>query len=659
MNILMTFVFLVFMFFYYAIMGSIINNVLKIKKKSLFLDIISGYIVFFFISFAVGVPCQFLKTSWHVFFILLLTINVIIFIFSFHKKYTDFGCFINEIKSIRIENIINFITKNWVLILFVFLFTLFSTANNMAFYQFNYDDFYYIGKVVNSIGTPKLLNENYYNGHLLINNSLDYARILNTYEITYGFLSTLFHINTTFFCRVSMVIHNYSIIAIVIKYFATLFIDAEAKSQYALLPFFLLLIPQGYLMERGLYFFDFNLKIRLYDLWQFQTAIWYGSSIVRVIALPLLLIYSLPLIKNKITLFNFLFIVVICCVLMSFTTGSIPIIVFSAIILFFIKYSYLSYAFLRNKQFKKFIFYILIALLIVVSVIITKRLDHTFILPNDSYNNYLNNLLAFKIHYLGTDFIYNNYIYILVIAALFLYKSDMKYVLLFIFILIILVVEGFTGELLCLTSFKYVFVSLRLYSSIQFLLIIIFGIIIYRFFAMQTKSLITNMIAITLIVSSVLFIYDNYDDIRVINFLGSGIDETGYDFSNVIKYKNMRPKIFDDISDYFNSLPYGNYTLLVPNSFKIGNYYTNQAGFNMISNRIQIIYRVSDDKDNENYEIINQYINDDISIEEAKKSIDYFKDAYILVFSEKKSKELKSIGYKIELQTNDYYLMFK
>ncbi|WRK53112.1 hypothetical protein SD457_23770 [Coprobacillaceae bacterium CR2/5/TPMF4] len=38
--------------------------------------------------------------------------------------------------------------------------------------------------------------------------------------------------------------------------------------------------------------------VRMYDGWQFQTAIFYGSSVVRVMAIPILIIFGIELVKN-------------------------------------------------------------------------------------------------------------------------------------------------------------------------------------------------------------------------------------------------------------------------------------------------------------------------------------------------------------------------
>lgn len=81
----------------------------------------------------------------------------------------------------------------------VIIFTLLSIFNLLSYYRMNYDDSYYIGKIVNQVGSNALLSENYYNGNL--SNVIDggITRILNTFEISYGFFANLFNIDIPFF----------------------------------------------------------------------------------------------------------------------------------------------------------------------------------------------------------------------------------------------------------------------------------------------------------------------------------------------------------------------------------------------------------------------------------------------------------------------------
>lgn len=94
----------------------------------------------------------------------------------------------------------------------------------------NYDDSYYIGKIVNQVGSNALLSENYYNGNL--SNVIDggITRILNTFEISYGFFANLFNIDIPFFCRVAMTIHNYILTFLCYKAVGELFIKRKIHS---------------------------------------------------------------------------------------------------------------------------------------------------------------------------------------------------------------------------------------------------------------------------------------------------------------------------------------------------------------------------------------------------------------------------------------------
>lgn len=94
-------------------------------------------------------------------------------------------------------------------------------------------------------------------------------RALNTYELLYSFFGSLFHISLVFFCRCTMTFHNYAIVFFIVKLFVSIFVD-EKISQYSIL--FLLLIPAGY-AAKG----DLSFKIRMYDNWRFQTAIYGGQ----------------------------------------------------------------------------------------------------------------------------------------------------------------------------------------------------------------------------------------------------------------------------------------------------------------------------------------------------------------------------------------------
>ena len=192
---------------------------------------------------------------------------------------------------------------------------LFASTNVLVYYQNNYDDAYYIGKIVNQIGANQLSMENFYSGSLT-NGEIGIVRLLNTYEITYGFFSSIFHISVPFFCRITMAIHNYFLIFSVYKLVAEFFVKKHL-AQFCLIPFCLLLISAGYAMEGNT-----PISINMFDGWQFQSAIWYGGSIVRVLAIPTIFIFCEKLLY-KFDFKNLLLLGIIYITFMSFSIVSI------------------------------------------------------------------------------------------------------------------------------------------------------------------------------------------------------------------------------------------------------------------------------------------------------------------------------------------------
>ena len=59
----------------------------------------------------------------------------------------------------------------------------------------------------------------------------------------------------------------------------------------------------------------------------------------------------------------------------------------------------------------------------------------------------------------------------------------------------------------------------------------------------------------------------------------------------------------------------------------------------------------------QNYNIINRYLNNEISYNEAKDALQYFQDSYVLTFSKKQADELENNGSKQVYKQDNYYLM--
>ena len=136
MNHLLTFIFLIFIFYFYWLIGEFVADCFAIKIKNSTAYVIYGFISVFFISFIIGFPCQLFQLSWNVYFILFCVLFFSFFVFLLWRKYKNISTFVNEFKSsLKKENIIDHVKNNWVIYIFVFLFTLFSVSNVMAFIQ--------------------------------------------------------------------------------------------------------------------------------------------------------------------------------------------------------------------------------------------------------------------------------------------------------------------------------------------------------------------------------------------------------------------------------------------------------------------------------------------------------------------------------------------
>ena len=107
MNHLLTFIFLIFIFYFYWLIGEFVADCFAIKIKNSTAYVIYGFISVFFISFIIGFPCQLFQLSWNVYFILFCVLFFSFFVFLLWRKYRNISTFVNEFKSsLKKENII-------------------------------------------------------------------------------------------------------------------------------------------------------------------------------------------------------------------------------------------------------------------------------------------------------------------------------------------------------------------------------------------------------------------------------------------------------------------------------------------------------------------------------------------------------------------------
>ena len=89
MNHLLTFIFLIFIFYFYWLIGEFVADCFAIKIKNSTAYVIYGFISVFFISFIIGFPCQLFQLSWNVYFILFCVLFFSFFVFLLWRKYKN------------------------------------------------------------------------------------------------------------------------------------------------------------------------------------------------------------------------------------------------------------------------------------------------------------------------------------------------------------------------------------------------------------------------------------------------------------------------------------------------------------------------------------------------------------------------------------------
>ena len=664
MNWLLSLLYYVFIIFQYLVIGKTVVSFSKLREKISYY-IITGFFVTYAISFFIAFPSQALHISWNAYFILQLVVFLLVDAFCAFKNRA-FLCHLFDKEKFNFSNVGSLLSNNWLLILFVVLFTAFSMANQMQYYELNYDDYYYIGKMVNLVGTPQLFNENYINGSFNIGTTLGLSRMVNTYEISYSFFATLFHIDIPFFCRATMVLHNYCLFTIVFKELACRFVKIE-HAQYVLLPFFFFLIPAGWLYHGiNLKAINTTFYIRSYDLWQFQTAAFYGGSIVRMMAIPSLYIFSEPLIR-KMNLRNFLVVVLVCMSFIGFSSIFMQVLILFLFAILLVKITYMGILYFKEGKRKKFLVSLILGLGLIAVLIFSKVMDNFSFFNFDSYTEALNGYLPFVDVWYKSDLILNfGWIFALICFIIYAIQKNLSTSFWWIILCMFLIFRSnYFPEFIITSAFNYFFVPLRTVSSLQYMFVFALGVSFVQLISwLFNRRIFYNITSLASVLAVVIYFGTHYQIICTQNFLGSGISSAGWDFSRVVDYKTkMMPEIFVDVGDYFNSLPYDNYNLFAPGAFEFENHLTHGAGFVMSSNRI--VTHISDGMNLTQDEINcldtfckgnTKHVEDVITVC-IDKSIDY-----ILVFDEGSKDELLQNGYNLVLQGSkmqhkEYYLI--
>ena len=327
--------------FFYCL-GSVIVS----EENSLPYRFICGYLFYSFIIAIGGIVIQLLNLSWYLFFwyTILIIIALLIFILYRSKK---------EKIKIFLIGIKEFLKKYWFLFIISGILIVISLAYSEWIWLNNcLDDGFYLNKIATLpyIENPFITNAS--TGLVEIQNGFN-SYIVNTGELEMSVYVFLLQVTPTVFTRIFLSGFNYFLFACCIYAFAEKIIKStnikcsEYTIQYIVSIILLFSFSWNFMVVKEI--------LVVQDSWQFNTAMYYASSIVRTMGILIILVHFIE--NNKIRICDILLVVLISIVLVSKSTIALPIIFVTCI-------AYLIVNFLLDDKYWKKISTIIILVLI-------------------------------------------------------------------------------------------------------------------------------------------------------------------------------------------------------------------------------------------------------------------------------------------------------
>lgn len=347
------------------IFGSFISN----GKSSWAQRFVKGYFVYSFFVAIFGMTIQILNLKWKIFEVSIILLFLLIFLYCSY-------CWLKKEK--KITKINTFLKNNWFLIV-ITLFLMGLTCFHYIGYWFNnhLDDGYYINKIAMYPYVSNPFRMVPATG--FAKNAID-SYILNTYELEASLFVYLLKVTPTLYCRFFLSGFNYFLLLNVICVFNEKILKLskydfkEHFIQYTTLIVLFFAFDERFLVLN-------NISI-LKDSNQFCNAMYYGSSIVRMMGIMILLC---PLINsNKINKELIIKYFVISVVLISKSSIALPIIIGIAV-------SYLIIYLLNGEKRDKLLLIGLLLAFMLSNIILYK--GNTLELVNTAFNVFKRNIV--------------------------------------------------------------------------------------------------------------------------------------------------------------------------------------------------------------------------------------------------------------------------
>lgn len=648
MNYCKTLFFLIVILLYSYIVGGACAKILKknarFNKKEIF-----GFLILFLNGFIIGLPAQWLSISWNLYFIIFSVFLLASIIFATYITRDELRSILKAVLDNPILVIKRHLKEYWFIYVITFVFVFLAVTNTQPYLWCNYHDDYYIAKVVNLQGAPHLLDEQYALGLKLTKTSFfslalqQGYRAFNTYELTYAYLGSLFHIDLTFFCRFSIANYMYYMCFLIYKTFAELFIDDHKKTQYTVLFFAILMIPAGYATT-------LLMKVRMFENWRFQTAIYYGGSFVRVFGLPLLIIACRRFLI-KVDWEAILQIVGVVAVLFSFQVTALCYILFITPIIFFVKLISFVEKYTKESNKKK-----IIIILLITYILIILLADKLFSFLPFNVGQYTNTYNSYILYY-NDIFIFDIFAltgFIPILMMLYLdRKSKVKTYIHLIVLMMYMVfrINKSTIFLSVITNYQF-YGILRIITSVLLIVILYWGLLGYLILNyVKNNQIIIPILSTLLVISSITVIYLNENQIKKYTKEAQSATPLGYSIRTLTDNDKLIPDMVVKVGNYFNKMPYGNYRLLSEGHIPYKNTYIDNESFLLASNRIELFFTSTDDQTNIDYTEMLNYLKGKTDYSKVERIFKYAKFQYVFTTRMKCKNDL--LKHKAEVVIED------
>lgn len=256
-------------FFYF------LGTALRKKTESFSLSLLVGYITYSFFIALFLIPIQVFHFSWNLAFeitIIIFLLSCAFIVYSIVKQKIIFT------KSIFIELIKN----NYFLFVISFaLISIFLLQFDLIWINNHLDDGYYLVKIATLPYIENPFTTIYAAGLPAAPMVLD-SYTLSSYELEHSIYLYLLHMDPVVYCRIFLNLINYFMAAATVSAFAEVILSKKKDINKSIFQYFGMILlffsfEYMYMQTKGLF--------TVQDGWQFGSAMWYGSSIPRVMGI--------------------------------------------------------------------------------------------------------------------------------------------------------------------------------------------------------------------------------------------------------------------------------------------------------------------------------------------------------------------------------------